>query len=308
MLENRELIQKADLQLATLVSNGGNMLAGQVEQFILLAIDKAQALPLLARVDMTAQKERRETLRFGSRVGRKGAELTALPSAQRVTPDTTYVELDAKEVVAEARLSRDSMRGSIEKGKFADTVKRALAAAWSRDVEDLCFNGDTTSADDLLKTFDGYRKRATTNLVAGGSGSLTRSLLKRTMKTMPSPFRGNRRELRYFTADECEIDYHESLGDRATQLGDRHVENEGDTTPALGAQVIGVPSFPITTNETDMLLGNPGNFLFGVWDELTIEMESDISARSTIIVMSSFVDARFAYEPAIVKTTAILAS
>ena len=134
--------------------------------------------------------------------------------------------------------------------------------------------------------------------------------LKDTLKTMPSEFRRDKRALRYFTADEAVIDYQESLADRATTLGDDQVQAL-ESRPFMGINVIDVPVFPTNlgggTNETEMLLNDPGNMLFGVWRNIRMDTDKDVSAGVMIIVMTARVDFKFAHEPAVVKTTGILA-
>lgn len=309
MNDNRTLIQKADFLLANLAP-GGLLEPAQADRFIQLAIDKSVVLPLMTRVNMRAPKELREKIRYGSRALRKGTEATALPLAQRSTPDTSKVELDAQLVKGETRISFEALEDSIERGNFEDTVRAAMAERISLDLEDLAFNGDTASADSLLSTLDGFLKQATTNTVGAGGVTLSRPVLKDTLKTMPSEFRRDKRALRFLTADEAAIDYHESLGDRATPLGDDHVVQE-ETRPFSGIPVLDVPVFPtdlgVGTNETEMLLCDPKNMLFGVWRDVRIDTDRDVSAGVYIIVVTARVDFLFAHEPAVVKTTGIVA-
>lgn len=308
-MENRDIVQKADFLLANLAP-GGILTSAQADRFIRLAIDQAVVMPRMTRVDMRSPKELREKIRYGSRALRKGTEAVALPTADRATPDTSKVELDAQLVKAETRISFEALEDSIERGNFENTVRETMAERIALDLEDLAFNGDTTSADSLLKTLDGFIKQTTTNLVAGGSASLARPVLKDTLKTMPSEFRRDKRALAYITADESAIDYQESLGDRATPLGDGQVvalENMG----FQGSPVIGVPVFPTNlgggTDETVMLLADPANMLIGFWRQIRVDTDRDVSAGVFIIVVSARVDFKFAEEAAVVKTTAIKA-
>jgi HK97 family phage major capsid protein len=308
-LDNREIVEKADFLLAQLAP-GGLLSPAQADRFIQLAIDESVVLPLMERVTMRSPKELREKIRFGARVLRKGTEATALPEAQRSRPSTSKVELDAKLVQCESRVSFDALKDSIEGNRFTQTIEETLSARISLDLEDLAFNGDVTSVDDLLSTLDGFRVQATTNVTLAGGGTLDRGVLKDAMKTMPSEFRRNRRNLRFMSADEAVIDYHESIGDRATGLGDSAVV-DGEVRPFSGIPVIEVPVFPTNlgggTNETEMLLCDPKNMLFGVWDQIELESERDIRSRVWIIVSSLRIDFKYAHEGAVVKTTGIVA-
>lgn len=310
MQENRDLIKKADFLLANLAP-GGLLEPAQADQFIQLAIDQSVVMPLMTRVNMRSPKELREKIRYGSRALRKGTEATALPLGQRSAPDTGKIELDAQLVKAETHVSFEALEDSIERGNFEQTIRETLAARIALDLEDLGMNGDTLSADDLLKTLNGFLKQATTNVTLAGGATLQRSVLKDALKTMPSEFRRDKRALRVFTADEAEIDYTESLGDRATPLGDQNVQAL-EATPFHGIPVMGVPVFPTNlgggTNETVSLLTDPGNMLFGIWRQIRIDTDRDVSAGIYIIVVTARVDFKFAHEPAVVKTTGIRAS
>lgn len=309
MEDNRTIVQKADFLLADLAP-GGLLEPAQADRFIQLAIDQAVVMPEMTRVDMRAPKELREKVRYGSRTLKKGTEATALPEALRSKPTTSKVELSAELVRAETRLSFEALEDSIEQGRFEQTVRETLADRISLDMEDLAFNGDTTSADDLLKTLNGFLVQATTNISLAGGATLARPVLKDSLKTMPSEFRRDKRSLKFYTADEAAIDYHEHIGDRATPLGDGHVTGPS-TSPFQGIEVMGVPVFPSNlgagTNETVTLLTDPANMLFGVWRNIRLDTDRDISAGVFIIVLSARIDFKFAHEPAVVKTTGVRA-
>jgi hypothetical protein len=307
--DNRHIVEKADFLLANLAP-GGLLEPAQRNEFIQLAIDDAVAMPMMQRMDMNSPKELREKLRYEGRALRKGTEATALLVGQRSVPTTSKIELDAQLVKAETRLSYESLEDSIAKGRFEQTVREVMAQRIALDLEELAFKGDTTLADDLLSTLDGFLKQATTNIVNAGGATLQRSVLKDTLKTMPSEWRKDKRALRYFTADESNIDYQDHLGDRATPVGDAQNE-ELESRPYHGIQVVGVPVFPtdlgVGTDETEMVLTDPGNMLFGVWREVRIETDKDIKAGVYIIVLTARVDFKFAHEPAVVKTQGIRA-
>jgi len=310
MEDNRTLIQKADFLLADLAP-GGLLNTAQADRFIQLAIDSAVVMPNMTRVDMNAPKEAREKIRYGSRALRKGTEASSLMVGQRAKPSTSKVELSAELVRAETRLSFETLEDSIERGQFEQTVRESLVDRLTLDLEDLAFNGDTTSTDDLLKTLNGFLVQAATNIALGGGATMQRSVLKDSLKTMPSEFRRDKRSLRFYSADEAVIDYHDHIGDRATPLGDTHVS--GPTTgPYQGIEVEGVPVFPTTlgtgSNETVSLLLDPANMLFGVWRNIRMDTDRDITAGVYIIVMTARIDFKFAHEPAVVKTTGIVAS
>jgi HK97 family phage major capsid protein len=309
MEDNRDIVQKADFLVAQLAP-GGLLEPSQADRFIRLAIDASVLIQKMTRVDMKAPKELREKIRYGSRALRKGTEAVALSETLRSRPDTSKVELDAQLVKAETRISFEAMEDSIERGNFESTVRDTLAERIALDLEDLAVNGDTASADNLLSTLNGFLKQTTSNTVLGGGATLSRPVLKDTLKAMPSEFRRDKRSMVFVTADEAVIDYHESLGDRATVLGDEHVvqpENRGFE----GIPVMAVPVFPTNlgggTNETELLFTDPMNMLFGVWRNIRVDTDKDVSAGVYVIVVTARVDFKYAEETAAVKTTGIVA-
>lgn len=309
MQDNRDIVQKADFLLAQLAP-GGLLEPAQADRFIRLAIDASVLMQRMTRIDMRSPKELREKIRYDQRALRQGSEATALNLAERSRPTTSKVELDAQLVKAETRISFEAMEDSIERGNFEQTVRDTLAERVALDLEDLAVNGDTTSADLLLKTLDGFRAQTTSNIVNAGGATLSRPVLKDTLKAMPSEYRRNKRSLQFFSADEAVIDYHESLGDRATALGDQHVVTDMNRG-FEGMPVVDVPVFPtdlgVGTNETEMLFTDPANMLFGVWRQIRVDNDKDVSAGVYIIVVSARVDFKWAEETAVVKTQGVVA-
>lgn len=307
--DNRELIQKADMRLADLAP-GGLLNAEQLDKFIRLAVDDAVAMRDMTEVRMKSPTQERSKIRYGTRVLRGGSEATALPVAERSRPTTSKVTLSAQLIKGETRMSYETLEDSIERGTFEDTVRAVMAEKMAEDLEDLAFNGDTTSSDTLLAVLDGFIKQATSNVVPAGSASISREQFKNMLKTMPSEFRKDKRSLVYYTADEVVIDYHELYAARETAKGDAHTD--GMTTAGFeGIPVKGVPVFPTnlggTTDETVSLLLDPGNMLFGIWREVRIDTDKDIIAGEWIIVVSARVDFKYGHEPAVVQGTEITA-
>jgi HK97 family phage major capsid protein len=312
MQDNRDFIQKADFLLANLTSGGGLLQPDQATQFIRLLIDNAVVLPKMQEKQMAAPTALLEKVKIGSSFLKSATEAEALPVAQRTKPDTSKVTLTTVPLKGETRMSYESVEDNIEKGQFENTVRQLLAQRASVDLENIAFNGNTSSSDDTLKVLNGFIAQAGSHPVVAGGASLTRALLKDILKSMPSAYRtGRQRNLEYFTSDEAEIDWHETIADRATALGDRMVES-GEVPLYQGIPVSGVPLIPSNlgggTNETVVLLTDPKNMIFGIWRNITIESMRDISAQTYVIVMTCRVDFKYAHEDAVVKATGVRAS
>jgi hypothetical protein len=310
MLNNRTLLEKADLALSDLTTDGGLLEPEQATRFVRLLIKQSRAMQTWRTLMMNSPKRLVETLRFGGRVLKPGVSATALSVLDRSKPDLTKVELDAQLLKAEVRLNNEVLEDSIERASLRNTIMQTLADAVSRDLEFLLINGDTASANPLLAVLDGVLKQITTNTVAFGTNPTDKDLWLAMLKKMPSEFLVRDR-LRFYTSIKSDLDYRNSLSERATELGDDKLvkmgESQFQTVPILP-----VPEWPENlgagTNETTPILTDPENIVVGFHRQMRLETDRDITAGEFIIVMSMRVDVKLAHEPAAVKATGVLAA
>lgn len=314
MIDNHTILQKADLALSDLTTDGGILLAAQAQKFIRILIDASKFLPLAQVKPMKSQKELVEKIRFTTRILRPAVEATALAAGQRVKPDLSKVELDSQAFKAEVNLNDFVLEDSIERGQFRQTVLQLMAERVGLDVEDVVINGDTGSADPTLAVLDGVRKQAVSNVVAAGGGTpviISGQVFRDMLKTMPSEFLRRKGDLRFLTSVDAEIDYRDGLLQRATRLGDRFLETD-QLSSYTGVPVMDIPVFPENlgtgTNETEALLLDPKNARVGIWRTMRIETDKDVRAGVLIIVISLRFDVKFEEETAVVKATEIKVS
>jgi HK97 family phage major capsid protein len=306
--DNRKLLAKADLDTAGLAA-GGLLQPQQADRFFRVMIKSAVLMQQINVTPMRGPKERRDKTRFGSRVLKPGVESQALALAERSKPDLSFIELDAKLVKAEVRMSDEVLEDQIERGAYQQTIVETLAAAVARDMDFLISQGDTASGNALLAVLDGFIKQATSNVVAAGVVKLSKEALRDMLKTMPDEFVSDR--LWYFTNRQAIADYNDSLADRATSLGDAKVmQAQGVQSVYNNLPVAQVPEFPNAlgggTNETVVLLTERENMLMGMHRDVRVRMGEDISAGQIIIVVSMRLDVKYMHEPAVVKATGIL--
>lgn len=305
-IDNRTLIQKADLALSDLTTGGGILNPVQAEQFMRLLIKQSVLMRMATVVPMKAPKMNVPKIKFGSRVLRPGAEGTAVSAGNRVKPDLSYVDLDAKLFKAEVRLTDEQLEDNIEQGTFKETIIQLLSEAVARDMEDVVINGDTTSGDTTLAVLDGVLKKATTNVVDLGAGgvNISSTVFKTMLKTMPAEYLRDRTRLKYLASVDGEITYRDSLGARATAAGDKNLLENAPTLYA-GVAVEPIPLFPEnlggTTDRTIALLLDPKNIYVGIWRQIRIEQWRDVSEGVTKICASLRFDVELADEPAVVK-------
>ena len=302
--DNRTILQKADLALADLTAGGGILKPAQAQKFMRLLIKQSVLMQLATVVPMASPKQQISKIKFGSRVLRPGQEATPLGASDRAKPDLSQVELDAKLFKAEVRLSDEVLEDSIERGELRQTIMEMMAEAISRDMADILINGDTLSADPFLAVMDGVLKQATSNVVDAGGNPISKNLLRDVLKTVPSEHLRDKKAMRFLTSVDADLDYRNSLAERATAVGDRLLEGD---TPVLysGVPLQPIPLFPetlgATGDQTSLLLCNPKNIHVGIWRNIRIESARDISEGTLKIVATLRFDVKFAEEPGVAK-------
>jgi len=304
VLDNRTLLQKADLSLSDITANGGLLLPAQALKFMQVLIKQAVILKLATVTPMRSPKQLIEKIQFGARILRAGNEGVALPVADRSKPTTSEVELDAKLFKAEVRLNNEVMEDSIERGELRQTIMQLMAQRIATDMDEIAVQGDTSSSDLFLARFDGLLKQSVSNVVDNGTAFISKQTFRNMIKTMPSEFQRDKKVLRYLTSVQAELDYRDSLADRGTVGGDKWLT---DDVPVMygGTAVVSVPLFPENlgggTNTTDVVLTDPKNINVGIWRNIRIETDKLVSEGVLIVVATLRFDVKYNHEPATVK-------
>src|SRR5215831_6599231 len=305
LMDNRTILEKADLALSDLTTGGGMLQPAQAQKFLRILINEAVILKQATVVPMRSPKQLIEKIRFANRILRSGSEATALAPADRAVPNLGKVELDAQLFKAEVRLNNEVLEDSIERGQLRQTIMQLMAEAIARDVEEVVIRGDRTSPDPFLAKLDGILKQATSHIVDAQAQTTNKTVLRDIVKSMPHAFMLNRKDLRIFTSISSDVDYKDSLSDRATVIGDKYVEQDLAATYA-GIPLVGVPMFPENLgqaqNMTAMILTDPKNINVGIWRQIRIETDKLISDGVLLIVATLRFDVRFAEESATVKS------
>ena len=303
-MSNRTILEKADLALADLTAGGGILKPAQAQKFMRLLVKESVLMKLATVVPMQSPKQQISKIKFGSRILRPGQEATALALADRAKPDLSSVELDAQLFKAEVRLSDEVLEDSIERGELRQTIMEMMAEAISRDMEEVLINGDTVSADPFLAVMDGVLKQATSNVVDAAGAPISKTLLQSMLKTLPSEHLRDKKAMRFMTSVDADLDYRNTLADRATVAGDRLLESD---TPVLhgGVPVQPVLLFPenlgVGNDQTVIVLCNPKNIHVGIWRQIRLESDRDISEGTLKIVATLRFDVKFAEEPGVAK-------
>jgi hypothetical protein len=301
---NRTLLEKADLAVADLTAGGGYLKPAQAKKFMRLLIKQSTLLQLATVAPMAAPKEEISRIKFGSRVLRPGREAVALTAAERSRPELSKIELDTKLFKAEVRLSDEVLEDNIEEGELRQTIMNMLSEAIARDMEEIVINGNVASADPYLQQMDGMLVQAQSSVVDAAGAPISKNLLNDLIKALPSEYLRDKKAMRYLTSVDAELDYRNSLAERATAVGDKFLEGDA---PVLysGVPLQAIPMWPenlgATADRTAILLTNPANVYVGIWRQIRVETDRDISEGVLKIVATLRFGCRFAEELATAK-------
>jgi len=311
LLDNRTILQKADLALSDLIIGGGLLQPAQAQKFMRILINEAVVLKQATVVPMRSPKQLIEKIRFANRILRSGSEAVALAQADRAVPNLGKVELDAQLFKAEVRLNNEVLEDSIERGQLRQTIMQLMAEAIARDVDEVIIQGDRTSSDPFLAKLDGVLKQASSNIVDAQNQTANKGVFRDMLKTLPHPFVKNKKLLRFFTSVNAEIDYKDSLSERATAGGDKYIEDDVPATYS-GVPVLDVPMFPENlgpaANTTAILLTDPKNINVGIWRNIRVEVDKIVTDGVLVIVATLRFDVRYAEETAVVRAVNVKVS
>ena len=317
MTSNSSLLRKADLAIADLQANGGELLPEQGAAFIRKLIKQPTLIRQCRVVEMLAPKRKINKIGFGKRILRKAQSGVALTQAQRSKPTTEQLELDTKEQIAEVRLPYDVLEDNIERaisanneasntgpGGLRQTIIDLIAERAALDLEELALLADTAytnptdqDAEDYLSQLDGWLKRARTtgHVVDAGAATISKAVFKKGLKSLPSQYQRNKAALTHFVSVNNATEYRDTLADRGTGLGDNMVQGNSPLF-AYGSSVADVALMP----EDGGLYTDPLNLIFGIQRQVSMEFDKDITQRVYIIVLTCRVDFQIEEPDAIV--------
>lgn len=320
MTTNQALLAKADLVIGDLVSNGGVLNPEQANTFVRKLIEAPSIINVARTVEMNAPQRNINKIQFATRIMRAGVSGTALSAGDRSAPTTEQIQLNTQEVIAEVRLPYDVIEDNIERGNIGQnydgtgsqgtpaggglvaTILTLIAERAALDLEELAIKGSTASTDDYLALTDGYLTtvNAGGNIVDLAGATITKDMFKKGLLTLPDQYKRQLGSMWHMIAKNNEVEYRDTLADRATALGDQTIQGR-NAVFGFGVPILGVDLMPIDQG----LLSNPLNFLFGIQRNIMMEFDKDISARVWKVVLTARVDFQVEEDEAAVNYTNI---
>jgi hypothetical protein len=302
----REVLQRADISLSDLTSNGGLLQPEQADSFIDLVLEQPTIMREIRVQRMTAPTMRINKIGFASRIMKAasqtggadddGTNTRHLAAADRSEPTTSKIELTSKEVMAEVHLPYEVLEDNIERGDLETHLMRLIAERAALDLEEWIVKADTASGDDYLALQDGLLKSATSNVVDVLNAGPTPDMYRDAQLAMPQKFLRNLSSMRFYNTVADTIRYRSNVAARATGYGDSALQTAGELV-GFGVPIRAVPQMTADFG----LFTFPQNIIFGIQRAIMVETERDIRARTLVVVLSTRIDVVYEDETAVVK-------
>jgi len=278
-------------------AGSGLLTAEQSNQFIDYMWDATVLGQQVRSIRMRSTEVEIDRIGVGQRLLRGATEATDTGENQGVF--FSKISLTTKKLRLDWELSTETLEDNIEGEALEDHIARLMATQAGNDLEDLAINGDTASADPLLKVFNGWRKQAVSgderndgaaHVVDHGGAPLNRAAANKALKAMPRLYMQKRNQLKFFTGSNLIQDYLFSLTEDGLhpEYGNTGnvVRTEGPagftSNSMFGVPVQEVPYFDetrdgdygsATGDHGELWLTFPKNLIWGIKREIKVVRE-----------------------------------
>lgn len=275
-LSNEEILEKAAITTADIAASG-RLNDAQADRFIDFVIDVTGLQGRTRVVRFRNDKLDIDKIGVGKRVA--VAKKEASDPGVRRKANFSKVTLQPEEIMVPWELSDEFVSENLEGEEVEDTIMRLMATQLSNDLEELYIQGDKLGmlrfesdlvdggsptdviVDTYLKLQNGWLKRAgATHIVDHDGQNIAHQIFSDMVVEMPSKFKRNKRNLKFFASDSTEQLFRNNLASRATGLGDNAATSEVNLTP-FGIELVPLallPQTPFITEElTVTIAGSP---------------------------------------------------
>lgn len=268
-MSNEELVRKATI-VADDLAAAGKLNPAQSDRFIDYVIDET-VLTDNARV-VRFRNESLDIDKIG--VGKR----VAVPKAEAQDPGvrrgitTSKVTLTPSEIMVPFEIGDNFRELNIEGDTVEETIIRLMATQLANDLEDLYVNGNKLGPaavesdiidgggsdyikDSYLALQDGWSLLADgANIVDAAAQNIGLSVFSKAIRQLPTKFRRNRSNLRWFGSPDLWQLYLEKLATRATGLGDAAAVGGGGSPGPFGIPFVPVPLWEFTPPVTEHIV------------------------------------------------------
>jgi hypothetical protein len=204
---SNELLEKV-ITTTTVGSGGGGLLApAQADRFIDYMWDQTVLGKDARTVRLRANTAELDKIGVGQRIMRVATE--AVDDHVNVGVTFSKISITTTKLRLDWELSSESLEDNLEGEALEDHIARLMATQAGNDLEDVAINGDTTSADPLLKAFDGWKKQANAagHVVDAAGATLGKAVFNTALKAMPRYYKQRRNQLRFYAGSNLIQDY-----------------------------------------------------------------------------------------------------
>lgn len=256
-ISNEELVAKATI-VADDLASAGKLNPAQSDRFIDFVIDETVLSDNARVVRFRNESLDIDKIGVGTRVAVPKAEATD-PGVRRGI-STSKVTLTPSEIMVPFEIGDNFRELNIEGDQVEEHIIQMMATQLGNDIEDLYINGNqfgpaviqndilpggsTTEyvKDSYLALQNGWSLLADgSNVVDALGQNIGLSIFSRAIRALPTKFRRNKNNLRWFMSPDLWQLYLEKLSTRATSLGDEAAKGGGGVPGPFGITAVPVP-------------------------------------------------------------------
>lgn len=264
MPTNQELLDKDRVQKALIATDAlaaaGKLNPEQADKFIDYIIDQSMLKNNARVVRFKPEQMEINKLGLAKRVAMPAAE--ARDPAHRRGISTSKIVLQPREIIVPFEISDTVLEVNLEGPALQDHIIQMMGKQTANDLEDLYINADVTGPailesdyieggdatkyvlDSYMALLTGWLRRADSGHLYDAAGAnIGSTVFSRMLNQMPTKFRRNRKDLRFYISPDLEQLYREKVSTRATQVGDSALQSEQVLTP-FGVPMVVAPLFP----------------------------------------------------------------
>lgn len=257
-ISNEELVQKAVVTTDALAA-AGKLNPAQSDKFIDFVIDQTELKNNARIVRFTNETLDIDKIGVGKRVAMPANEAQDPGVRRGIT--TTKVSLTPKEVMVPFEIGDTFKEINIEGEDIEETIIRLMATQVGNDLEELYILGDVLGPaaleadmleggsatgyvkDSYLALVDGWLRLADGgNIYDAAGGNIGLGVFGGMIRQLPTKFRRDKRNLRYYLSSDLWQLYVEKLATRATALGDKAAD--GNANNPFGIPAVELPLMP----------------------------------------------------------------
>ncbi|MBO1583131.1 phage major capsid protein [Bacillus sp. XF8] len=194
---------------------------GEAEAFLRDTINKATVLPKLKPLYKSSPAGNIDTLSVGKRKLREASKNDTPTGVGSITPG--QIPYAVKKVRWDEWLQDDDVWYALAaRGQnIEDVIVGMIQEQFGLDLQDLIFNGDTSSADPFIKIIDGFVKKAKTsvNKTDLAANDITIQAFVDHVAVLPDKYK-NRNDISWFITQKTHDKLMSLLTTRQTNLGD----------------------------------------------------------------------------------------